>query len=73
VARRRRRGLVILGGLLGLALSPAAARSRTAILGRVERIRRRGGDPVSAFLEAPCHRDVAAAPHGESHEAEVVQ
>jgi len=73
VARRRRRGLVILGGLLGLALSPAASRTRTAALARLERLRRRSGDPVSPFLEAPCHRHAAPAADGEAHEAEVVQ
>jgi hypothetical protein len=72
VVRRRRRGLVVLGGLVGIALSPAAARARTAAIGRLERLRRRGGDPVAPFMEAPCHLDRGGAIGDESHEAEVV-
>jgi len=64
--------LVVVGGLVGLAFSPAAARARTATLGRLERLRRRGADPVAPFLEAPCHLGRGAAVGDESHEAEVV-
>jgi hypothetical protein len=72
MARRRRGGLVVLGGLVGLAMSPAAARSRGALLARVERLRRRRSNPVMPFLEAPCHLGGGVAAGDESHEAEVV-
>ncbi|MEW6583699.1 MAG: hypothetical protein AB1416_13165 [Actinomycetota bacterium] len=64
--RRGRRGLVVLGGLVGLALSPAVARQRVAVLARLDRLRHRAGDPVEAFLEAPCHRGEAPAADGEA-------
>jgi hypothetical protein len=69
MARRRRRGLVVLGGLAGLAL---AARSRSAFHVRVERMKNRAGDPVAPFLDAPCHRGEAVSIGDADHEAEVV-
>jgi hypothetical protein len=59
---------VLVGGLVGLALSPVAARHRTAALARVDRMRRRAGDPVAAFLEAPCHRGEAPATGSAAHD-----
>ena len=59
---------MVLGGLVGLALSPMAARQRTAALARLDRARRRAGDPVGPFLEAPCHRGEAPAPGTAAHD-----
>jgi hypothetical protein len=66
MGRRGRRGWVVLGGLVGLALSPAAARQRVAVLTRLDRLRRHGRDPVSAFYEAPCHREGGPLASGAS-------
>ena len=38
----------------------------------VDHMRMRAGDPVSPFLEAPCHRDGGVSLGDAGHEAEVV-
>jgi hypothetical protein len=63
---------MVVGGLVGLAMTPAAARSRAALRARLERLRLLGTDPVSPFLEAPCHLHGDAAAGDASHEAEVL-
>lgn len=71
--RRGRRGLVVIGGLVGLALSPAAARQRSAAIGRLDRMLRRSGDPVDPFLEAPCHRGEVPRDDASAREAGAVR
>jgi hypothetical protein len=60
--RGRGRRWLLAGGILGLALSPAAAPYRRAVAARALRLRPPLADPVAAFREAPCyaHDDAAA-------------
>jgi len=58
--RRRRRGRsIVVAGLIGVILAPAAAPVHRAA---AEWLRRRASaDPVAPFLEAPCHAEQDAA------------
>lgn len=70
---RQLRGLLLLiGGLAGLAASPAAGRLRrgaAARLGRMPLV----GDPVTPFRQAPCYDRDPEATGAASRRAEAVQ
>jgi hypothetical protein len=57
-ARRLRAGLLVLGGVAGLAAAPGVRRRLAA---RIPWAWRAGGDPVAPFAEAPCQRGEPAA------------
>jgi hypothetical protein len=60
----RRRWLLV-GGVLGLALSPRARRAGMEVRARATRLGRLSADPVAPFAEAPCYEhDRAAARAG---------
>jgi hypothetical protein len=52
---RRRRRLLLAGGIVGLALSPQARRAGIELRARAARLGRGAGDPVTPFREAPCY------------------
>ncbi len=52
---RRRGGLLLAGGLIGVALSPEARRAGIGLRARMTRLGRSAGDPVAPFAEAPCY------------------
>lgn len=64
--RHARRGLLLVGGIVGLLASPAAQRLRDEVRARALRAPG-GGDPVSPFREAPCY---PRPPQGSSEGAE---
>jgi hypothetical protein len=61
VARYPERGhgrrWLVAGGVVGLLLTPAAARYRRAATARALRLRPPAADPVAPFREAPCYAD----------------
>lgn len=71
---RHLRGLLLLlGGLVGFAASPAAGRLRHAALARLGR-GHAAGDPVTPFREAPCFDRDPEASGAEAHRStEAVQ
>ena len=58
---RRRRGLLLAGGILGLALTPRARRAGLDVRARAMRLGRPATDPVAPFREAPCYEHDRAA------------
>jgi hypothetical protein len=58
---RRRRGLLLAGGIVGLALAPRARRAGLDLRARAMRLGRPATDPVAPFRQAPCYEHDRAA------------
>lgn len=52
---RRRRGWLLAGGIVGLALSPRARRAGLDLRARAMRLGHPAADPVAPFRQAPCY------------------
>jgi hypothetical protein len=69
---RRRRGWLVAGGIVGLALAPRARRAGLDLRARAMRLGRPATDPVAPFRQAPCYEHDRAV-SGDSSRTEAAR